>query len=561
MSEGIKPSAQIAAQLLHLHGITSVVASPGSRCAPMLEAFSNENAFKMTMIVDERCAAFYALGLAQNGKPVALVCTSGTAMLNYSPALAEAYYQGVPLIVISADRPVQWIDQDDSQTIRQYEALSHFVKASYDIPDLYITDNEMHWYASRTINEAINRAIQDKMGPVHINMQFNAPLTGEALISSSYKPEKINLISGQQMLSREQTLNLIEMLDGKKVLLVAGFLPPDNKLSKAVAAFSSLPNVALLSEKLSNLKTSWPTGIDKILRFADKNEASPDVVITIGGALVSRHIKEWMRKCNNIAHWSIGIDDRMADCFCHLKLKISVKPENVLKTLAHLMRKHAKHGSDYNHYWHKLWERAQENDPSETEDYCDLSALSWIYKKGITRDYNIQLSNGTSVRYGELLISDKQHAIYCNRGTSGIEGCTSTAIGAATAYKGPTLLVTGDMSFRHDLGALSLNVPDGFKILVVNNNGGDIFRFIATTASLPNRENRYCCVEQMKPEIKTIATTFGFSHFEATSMAELKMQWAKFINYRHKAIFELNTSHCPNAEKLRQYLKQQPLKI
>ncbi len=173
-----KSSCNILAEVLSAHGVRDAVVSPGSRNAPLILAFDSRKEIKLTVVADERSAAFIALGMAQaSRRPVALVCTSGSALLNYAPAVAEAYYQGVPLIVVSADRPEQWIDQDDSQTIRQFEALSNFVKRSYDIPDCIMPDDEHLWFANRIANDACITAIAGKPGPVHINVQLHAPLT------------------------------------------------------------------------------------------------------------------------------------------------------------------------------------------------------------------------------------------------------------------------------------------------------------------------------------------------------------------------------------------------
>lgn len=560
MSHTNKASAGICANVLIKHGINEIIVSPGSRCAPLVEAFASIPETRITMIIDERCAAFYALGLAQGGKKTALVCTSGTAVLNYAPAIAEAYYQGLPIIAISADRPMQWIDQDDSQTIRQYEGISHFVKKSFDIPDFADTDQEMRWYAMRTLNQAVEVAFESKKGPVHVNMQFNAPLTSKDDNDHTSDVRIVEAMFPGVEISRKDCDALLARMHGKKVLLVAGYMLPDHKLSHAVKRFCDAGNVALLAEKLSNLKTIWPMGIDRVLRFADAS-IEPDIVITIGGALVSRHVKEWLRNLKNVEHWTIGYDSSYADCFKHLTLRIRTDAATMLGKLATLMHKTNAEGMEteamhYHNAWRKLWLKASSSICElDAIPFSDLGALAWIYSNGVPEQYNIQLSNGTSVRYGELLINDHQHAIYCNRGTSGIEGCTATAIGASVAYSGPTLLVTGDMCFLHDLGALTLDTPDRLKILVVNNDGGDIFRFIGTTSHLPHRELRYCCSQCMHPEVQNIASAFGFTYFKASDYDELKHEWYQFLNHKGKAIFELDTRNRRNSEILTDYFK------
>ena len=176
MADTDKSVVRILFNLLEAHGVRRVVCSPGSRNAPLLIAADARKRLETSVVIDERSAAFVALGMAMvSRRPVALVCTSGTALLNYAPAVAEAYYQGVPLIVISADRPLEWIDQDDSQTIRQPEALRNFVKGSYSLSDREQCDRP-GWYETRIVNDAILTALAPKQGPVHINVRLSPPL-------------------------------------------------------------------------------------------------------------------------------------------------------------------------------------------------------------------------------------------------------------------------------------------------------------------------------------------------------------------------------------------------
>lgn len=293
----MKPSAEIAASLLSQHGIRHVVLSPGSRNAPLMLALQEEPELKLTDVIDERAAGFVALGLARQSRtPVALVCTSGTALLNYGPATAEAFYQGIPLIILSADRPMQWIDQDDSQTIRQVGALGNVVKGSFDIPDFTPDDAEMRWYASRTVNEAILLSTSRKPGPVHVNLQYNAPLVTEEKLP--FPPHTVQMLQGNNELDIATSRRLGERLRYKKVLLVAGYLSPSDSMARILDRFHTLQNVAILPEALANLHLKELGGIDKILSGLDSatlQSLLPDVVITFGGALLSRKVKEWLR--------------------------------------------------------------------------------------------------------------------------------------------------------------------------------------------------------------------------------------------------------------------------
>ena len=176
-----KTSCEILAKVLAGHGVSDAVVSPGSRNTPLILALDDEPGIKLHTVIDERSAAFIALGMSQiSRRPTVLCCTSGTALLNYAPAAAEAYYQGIPLIILSADRPEEWIDQDDSQTLRQFEALRNYVKASYDIPEFDFGNTAMQWYTNRIANDACLTAVTGHPGPVHVNLQFDNPQIGRA---------------------------------------------------------------------------------------------------------------------------------------------------------------------------------------------------------------------------------------------------------------------------------------------------------------------------------------------------------------------------------------------
>jgi 2-succinyl-5-enolpyruvyl-6-hydroxy-3-cyclohexene-1-carboxylate synthase len=474
--------------------------------------------------------------------------------------VAEAYYQGIPLIVVSADRPQQWIDQDDSQTIRQFEALSNFVKKSFDIPDFPATDKEMLWYANRCINEAIITASTGKPGPVHINMQFNAPLTrsGEPIAEQRI----MNIKTGRSRIEPDELRSLAEMASNSKILICAGFMPPEHKLSRAIQSMLAFPNVYLLSETLANIKISgYRSGIDRIISYADSDtlkELSPDIVITLGGALVSRKVKEWLRKSPNTRQWALDKSSFMSDCFQKLSLKIEADAAIFLSGLSYWMGK-LSIKSDWQKKWLALSEKSliSQREFVHKAPWCDLKVFDYIFSKLPSR-VNVQCSNGTPIRYAELFACESDiHALYCNRGTSGIEGCTATAIGASEAYKRATLFITGDMSFMHDLGALAMHeIPSRLKIIVINNGGGDIFRFISTTASLESREELFCCPQQSALKIKSVSEIFGFKYFCAESESELIPSFSRFINSTERCILEIRTIDSRNAEILNEYMNR-----
>lgn len=555
-----KPSCQIVTDVLARQGVRDAVVSPGSRNAPLLLALDGERLINKHVVIDERSAAFIALGMAQaSHRPVVLCCTSGTALLNYAPAIAEAYYQNIPLIILSADRPAEWIDQDDSQTLRQFEALRNYVKDSFDIPDFEAENKEMCWFANRTANDAFISSISGRPGPVHINMHFSAPLTIQH-----------GRISDQRIISTTDTSSslpprvikhLAEEAAGKRVLVVAGQYRPSNRINRAVTVLSHMPNVAIWAESIANIHTPDIVDcIDRTLTGIDDNseEYNPELIISFGGALVSRKGKEFLRKQRQCDHWSIGYRrDRLADPFMHLTRVIETSPEVFMSHFAYALCRCHPNGK-YAAIWSEAAEEAAKRHAVkvETSPWSALRAFH-IILSNIPPKVNLQLSNGTPIRYAQLFDCKHIHASYCNRGVSGIDGSTSTAIGASSAYAHPTLLISGDMSFAYDIGALATTfIPSDFKAIIINNSGGEIFRFIPTTSTLPSREH-YFSVPPVLP-LKRLAVAYGFDYYFADSEKALRSALSQFFTPGlSPSIMEVAVPPDVSARTLTDYFKQQ----
>ena len=509
--------------LLEKHGVKRAIVSPGSRNAPLLIALSRSKSIVSDVVVDERSAGFIALGYATvSEEPVALVCTSGSALLNYGPAIAEAFYRKTPLIVISADRPKEWIGQDDSQTIVQYNALSNYVKKSYDLPSGQ-GDNDI-WYANRVVNDALLTAINGKNGPVHVNVQLAEPLG--AMIDDSIDADNaifnrhIQMVKPFPQLAPLQSKQLAECIAShKKVMIVVGFMPPNKMLNTALNTLSNLPNIVVLTETIANISGNRIIGnVDAALssiKDDDTLEMIPDVVISTGGALVSRHIKQFIRNHKVKEHWHVGEVEDTVDCFMQLTLRVEISPEVFFSQLASSLLQFNTE-SDYAQKWETIRNRAVSLTSSYAakSTWSDFKAFATFIPL-IPQRWNVQYSNGTAIRYAQIFGNHKYHRCDCNRGVSGIDGCTSTAIGAALAYKPETTLqVTGDMSFKYDISALlSTQIGPHFKIIVINNNGGGIFRFIASTSNLDIREKMFCCPAETSYE--ELFKAHGFAFFEA----------------------------------------------
>ncbi len=494
------------------YGVRLVVTSPGSRNAPLLMALERSDELTAVPVIDERCAAFEAIGLADiSGEPVALCCTSGTALLNYAPAVAEAYYRGLPLIIVSADRPTAWIGQADSQTIRQPGALDNIVKATIDLDDNAATDEDI-WYHNRLLNDALTAAVTGPKGPVHINVHLAAPLTKEISIDSLEQVfHKIDIIAPSPIVPPEIVRKLALRLIDRQVLIIGGFHTPDDQVSQALADISLIDGFRIIDEGLANIRGPL------IECGPDCAVGSPDVLITFGGSLVSTRMKETLRDCASIReHWHVGEADHAIDTFRKLTTRVDLPASGFFPRLADSLRHYVGAGKL------KLKDTATlpPRESNESIEWDSATAVKELLSM-VPEQWNIQLGNGMAVRQAlPIVAGGRFHRVSSNRGVSGIDGCVSTAIGASIAYDKPTLLIVGDMSAQYDMGAMASNqVSPKLKIAVLDNQGGEIFRRVATTRSLPERER--LIAGGVKLPLRQLAESFCFRYLEAADSSSL----------------------------------------
>lgn len=554
----------IIADLLLQYGVRNVVVSPGSRNAPLIEAICRREEFKIHTVVDERVAAFIALGIAiQKNEPVTVVCTSGTAVLNYGPAVAEAFYRRVPLIVLSADRPARWVDQNDGQTIRQYEILKNVVVKSVDIDTSETVDNR--WYANRLVNEALIWACHSPKGPVHINVHLESPrISGNTEKKDISVERKIDLIEPLPYMTFSEVKNLARGFTSKKIMVVIGSRLPDSRLNKALSALSTFRNVVIVAEAQSNIRGVKNTvdNFDALYAFLTPKERAdlyPDLVISIGGDFVSRSLKEWLRNApSDLSHWAIETNCpiNVVDCFKHLDKILHTDAASFLKSLSSALRRATPPDEEYAGNWNVKNARVQSLTAEyvEAATWCDLKAVSGFFEN-LFGKVNVHISNGLAVRYAQLARYDKASRIDCNRGCSGIEGSTSTAVGAALVSKVPVILLTGDMSAHYDLGALCSGlIPKNFSIFVLNNGGGDIFRYIEATRNAPFREE--CLSVNRSVDFCAYAECNGFKYAKVTDSETLHKCVGKACKGTDGPyFFEIDTRNINNSEILRQYFK------
>lgn len=550
-----KLSARLLASLLEKYGVRDVVVSPGSRNTPIITACDATKGLNLYPVIDERMAGFMALGLGlSTSRPVALVCTSGSAVLNYAPAVAEAYYRNIPLIVISADRPMQWIDQLDSQTIRQSGVLNNIVKKSFDLQDIADSEPTAKWFLSRSLNEALTTALTDNCGPVHINMQFDIPL-GE--YAESIEAKYISTLRPAESIPVDLLKRLTAEASQKKILVVCGGMQPSSRLNRTLGKLATKNNVAILAEANSNLHISNAISlIDLVLASSDKDvldRLEPELIIHLGGAIVSKRLKDFLRN-SSAETWYIGKSDNLVDTYFNLSMHVAMNVEDFMAGFVHGLHKH-KQTIEYGCIWRSIQnnvEAIRDNYTSHVE-WSELCAYNILMQK-LPSEYNIQVSNGSAIRYIQYFDCLRFHTFHCNRGVSGIDGCTSTALGASLANKSVTLLITGDMSLAYDIAPLaSKYASPHFKIIVIRNGGGGIFRNIQSTASNPALEK--CFVADPEIEFTKFAKAGGFSTWQVTNAEELSTALPCFLaEQKRPALLEVVTPIKKSVDMLRNFI-------
>jgi 2-succinyl-5-enolpyruvyl-6-hydroxy-3-cyclohexene-1-carboxylate synthase len=547
--------AQLVIASCIINEIEHIVISPGSRNAPLIIGFNASERIKIESVVDERSAAFFALGIAQQTrKPVALVCTSGSALLNYYPAVAEAFYSNIPLVVISADRPAHLIDVGDGQTIRQENVFENHILFSANLGSG--NDREL-------VEKALQTAI-DKKGPVHINVPFEDPLyekiTFEAIEIAVEKLKSLSVKIEEKSLLKEIPLEVDELqkfadiwnASAKKMVLVGEHFP-DELLQTQLEHLAKDPSVLVLIENTANVShPKFINSIDKLIfPFVEDElkEFKPDILLTLGGMIVSKKIKEQLRDYKPKHHWHADAL-RAYDTFHCLEHHFKVTPQLFFSQFFFLTKPKE---SNYQHFWlHKKEFRLQKHQEfMETCPFSDLKAFSNILAT-VPNHTQLQLGNSSVIRYAQLFESNKTWRIFCNRGTSGIDGCTSTAIGAAYAVKENTLFISGDISFVYDSNALWNNyIPNNFRIIVINNGGGGIFRFIPG----PKQSDALHYFET--PHHLTAEHLCKMYHFEyrtAKDEAELQRQLADFYEEGSiPKVLEIFTPRLENDNILKAY--------
>ena len=497
--------------------------SPGSRSAPLTLAFVRHPDITTHIISDERSAAFIGLGMAQQRRqPVGLVCTSGSAAYNYAPAVAEAFFQQVPLIVFTADRPPEWIDQLDGQTIRQRGIYGPHVKASYELP---VGQTEADtWFAGRMVSEAINLSQQEPPGPVHVNVPIREPFyptTGEE-VTFDKNTKVIAIVPGQRSLSDEAVRSLAEEWSRyEKKLVVGGQGRLNTVLIEELSKLSVVQHVPVVADVISNLHpvASAVQHADGLLARSQETLA-PDLLITFGRSVISKSLKLFLRKHRPAAHWHVQPDSTAADTFQSLTRVIHTEPTTFLRQLRSHLPSLTDVPTAYFNQWQQEEVTAQRRMDTLFTASSDLPMGEFQAMQTVLRHLpnavNLHLANSMTVRYVSLIGLSERHAsveVFANRGTSGIDGSSSTAVGSALASDRLTVLITGDMAFLYDRNAFWHNyLLPNLRIVLLNNHAGGIFRLIEGPNQQPELEEYFETRQSLTAERS--AQDFGMEYHQ-----------------------------------------------
>ena len=520
--------------------IKHIVISPGSRNAPLTIGFANDPYFNCYSIVDERCAAFFALGIAQQRRePVAVVCTSGSALLNYYPAFSEAFYSNIPLVVISADRPSSKIDIGDGQTIRQVNVLANHSAYNANLSDETHSDKSNFY----ELNRALNTAIEEQL-PVHINVPFEEPLY--LTTEEQYPFENIVAEIKNPIINEDKATNFVKHWNSsaKKMVLV-GVLTPNSVESQYVEWLAKDPSVVVLTETTSNLHHShFIPYIDKLLTYTEKDPTlkealRPDLLLTFGGLVVSKKIKQFLRSYQPAYHYNVDLHKDYNSYFCltaHFKADINTFLKEVTPKLMSV-------SSNYQQQWLKVKNEIQQThlEYINQTPFSDLKVYSEVFKS-IPNDYIVQISNSSAIRYAQLIKAHPSWKVFCNRGTSGIDGSMSTAIGTAVGSASPTVFITGDLSFFYDSNALwNKYIPQNFRVILLNNQGGGIFRILPGDKTDSNFE--YFFETPHKLTAEHFCEMYNINYQLATNLTDLQRKIGDF--YEKSDVPKLLEVHTP----------------
>jgi len=509
-----KEHVNILTALLVAHGIRHAVCCPGSRNSPIVHNLNACPDIQCYPVTDERSAGFYALGMSQALKAPVVVCvTSGTALLNLAPAVAEDYYQHLPLVVISADRPQAWIDQLDGQTLPQPDALGRFVRKAVSLPEPH--NEEEHWYCNRLVNEAL----LVRHAPVHINVPISEPLFDYSVAQLPVE-RKIELLPAD--IANTTLTHVCRMfLQAKRPMLIAG-QPMNPHLDEAVCL------------------------------VADDEDYVPDFVLYTGGSIVSKRVKRFLRKAKET--WAVNETGEVNDTFMNLTHVVQGDGAMVADMIRFNLEQQP---HPFVEKWQQLLDKVQQSVAAYEPAYSQMAAVKFFERRQESGDrsqkFCFHYANSSAIRLANIYA---QHPVYCNRGVNGIEGSLSTAAGFSVVKDEPVFCVIGDLSFFYDQNALwNQNLRGNLRILLLNNGRGGIFNLLKGLEESPARD-RFVAAEH-HTSAEGICMQNKITYLKAENMDEMQqgIDTLLYIESERPVLLEVFTDPAEDERVFRDYYK------
>lgn len=549
---------------LYQLGVRHAVFSPGSRSTTLAMLFQSHGGFHTYMNIDERSAGFMALGIAKaQGEPAVLVCTSGSALTHYGPAVVEAKHSGVPMIILSADRPYTLQQVGAPQTIDQQKyfgtAVNYYEELSVPSESHYYT------YPRQVAHRAYLKANGHKLGPVHINVPLFEPLVPnreETYFKQGRSEKPFRLVKHQKIAS------LGSLLDAKRVLILGG---PSVTNPKAVVDFADRIGAVVIGDPLSNLRQyeGVISTYDAFLAHHERwDDLRPDVVIQLGQIPVSKRIQQWMATLTDIDYITISptadvvnpsltttihvmadIDTFLAEIKRGLPLLISTekKQRAVLQKLEKLNLLTQSDSVVMRPTYEELWRHIESNSREQLDKVQEEPTLFegrtiQMLQQYMPDEGQLLVANSMSIRDMDYFWATgrSQAMVYGNRGTNGIDGTVSTALGLSTNGK-PTVMVTGDLSFFHDLNGLAIGKTHGMNLTIIlhNNDGGGIFQYLPQKGT---DDFDYLFNTPQGIDYSGLATMYGLDYVKVTNNAELEQAMQQYIGAEGIHLIEVPTS-------------------
>lgn len=557
-----KENVNILTSLLLEYGVSDAVVCPGSRNAPIVHNLSVCEAIRCRPVTDERSAAFYALGLAIATRRPTVVCvTSGSALLNVMPAVAEAAYQHVPLIVISADRPQQWIDQLDGQTIPQPDALGRFVRKAVQLPEPH--NDEERWLCRRLVNEAMHLATCRQGAPVHINVPISEPLFE---FDTEQLPQLSRFNNIKRAVIKDASMDMPDAFhEAKRPMIVIGQLAHGTVSHETIRSLSE--KYVVMSEPLSN--PSYMTiHFDEAIRYIasdncsinddedDKTAYYPDYVIYVGDTLVSKPARRFLR---NAKAPSCLITPDAADIHDPLMTLTDIVECDTASINALLASLCEAPDNDERCQFHDRWQSFLDACAAHADayapEYSQMATVKYFEEQLADLDIDIcvHYANSSAVR---LACIYAQHYVWCNRGVNGIEGSLSTAAGFSLATHDMTVCVIGDLSFFYDQNALwNSNLRGNLRIILLNNRGGGIFRQLPGLSDSPAADDLVMASHENTAQ--GICTQNDIGYLSAKNMDEMQIGIVTLLTRESERpmLLEVFTDSNDDVKALEKYFK------